>query len=244
MTEVERLAIAAKTDENSLTDLVNGHKQWILRCATDAAGHYVTESDDEWSIALLAFTEAVRSFDEEKGSFPAFARTVIRRRLTDHFRSQSRYRAEITVLPGAFEGELSEDEVNGVTLQVERQVAAQSAESVAAQAREEIQEVKEILQGYGFTFPELAECSPKAEKTKAHCAKAVRALLGSDELKGETRRTKKLPMKELSKVSGVPKKILDRHRKYILAAMEILEGDFPIMAEYLDFIRREAGDGT
>ena len=48
-----------------------------------------------------------------------------------------------------------------------------------------------------------------------------------------------LPIKELSEASGVLRKILERHRKYIIAATEILDGDFPILAGYLSFIRRE-----
>lgn len=236
--EVERLAVQARSDEAALSELIQGHRQWILRVATDAAGHYVTDSDDEWSIALLAFSEAVQSFREDKGSFPAFARTVIRRRLTDYFRSQGRYRAELTVLPGAFEGELSEEEINGVTLAVQRTMAENAAQDTAAQAREEISEVKRILAGYGFSYPELAESSPKAGKTRDHCARAVRALLGDPVLREAAREKHRLPMKELAAASGVPKKILDRHRRYIIAAMEILDGDFPVMAGYLDYIRK------
>lgn len=236
--EIEQLAISAKTDEDSLTDLVTGHKQWILRCASEASHRYITDSDDEWSVALMAFTEAVRSFDEEKGSFPAFARTVIRRRLTDHFRSQGKYKAEITVIPGAFEGGLSDEEATGVSMQVEQQIAVRSAESTAALAREEIDGAREILRNYGIVFSDLAESSPKAGKTKEHCAKAVRCLLAREEMIARVRAKKTLPMKELSKESGVPRKILDRHRKYIIAAMELLLGDFPIIAEYMDYIRK------
>ena len=49
---------------------------------------------------------------------------------------------------------------------------------------------------------------------------------------------KMLPIKELYEVSGVVKKILERHRRYIIASAEILDGDFPILASYLDYIRR------
>ncbi len=236
--DTEQLVFRAKTDDNSLTDLVETHRQWILRVATDAAGHYITDSDDEWSVALLAFSEAVNSFDADRGAFQAFAKTVIKRRLVDYYRSQGKYRAELTVLPGAFEGELEEDEVTGATLAVERQVAAQSREDLSARAREEIQEVKELLAGYGFDYFALAQDSPKAEKTRLHCARAVQALLEDASLRESTRSRKKLPMGELARRCGVPKKILDRHRKYLIAAMEILDGDFPIMSGYLEHLRR------
>jgi len=51
---------------------------------------------------------------------------------------------------------------------------------------------------------------------------------------------KLLPIRELSEESGVVRKILDRHRKYIIAGAEILDGDFPILASYLRSVREEA----
>ena len=34
------------------------------------------------------------------------------------------------------------------------------------------------------------------------------------------------------------RKILDRHRRYIIAAAEILSGEYPVLAEYLGYIRK------
>ena len=104
--------------------------------------------------------------------------------------------------------------------------------------RDEIEAVQQILQGYGFSFFDLTECSPKAEKTKRASAKAVAALLSNAELFQKLRQTKTLPMKELTEYSGVPRKILDRHRKYLIAAAEILNGEYPLLAEYMSFIRK------
>ena len=52
------------------------------------------------------------------------------------------------------------------------------------------------------------------------------------------RKNKALPMKELELASGVARKILDRHRRYIIAAAEILSGEYPVLAEYLGYIRK------
>jgi RNA polymerase sigma factor len=50
---------------------------------------------------------------------------------------------------------------------------------------------------------------------------------------------KMLPVNVVEKNAKVPRKILERHRKYIIAAVEILSGDFPYLAEYIRFIREE-----
>ena len=234
------LVLDAKNNEMSFEELVRENKRWILALASRTCGRFITESDDEWSIALMAFDEVVGSFDGEKGSFRSIASVVIRRRLTDYMRSEGRHSAELTVRPAAFEGELEEDESGALELSVRQRVAESSmADDSGARAREEIAEMQEILSEYGFSFFDLAEASPKAEKTKQSCGAAIRTLVASVILMAAMRLRRLLPIKELSEKSGVVRKILDRHRKYIIASAEILDGDFPILASYLSYIKKE-----
>ena len=237
--------LAAKTDERLLNSLIESYKPWILRCASETAHRYITDSDDEWSIALIAFSEAVQSYDEEKGPFKVFATVVIRRRVLDYLRSEGRHKNEFSASPDVFEGNLPEDDGATVPLQpqVQRRMAAEAAtaaveEDLSRDAKGEIGEVQAMLSLYGFSFFDLAECSPKAEKTRRSCAIAVLSLIGNPELIDRMRQRRMLPVKELASASGVQRKILDRHRKYIIAAAEILSGDFPIISAYLHFIRQ------
>ncbi|MBO6301481.1 MAG: hypothetical protein J6N15_03480 [Ruminiclostridium sp.] len=242
MDEMSMKAIASKNNERQFEELVNSTKQWILRTAADASRHYVSESDDEWSIALSAFHEAVQHYNEEKGSFLSLASVVIKRRIVDHIRSQGRYSSEIAVLPDAFEGRLDEDTASGINLKVQEQITRTSMENSTGQTertREEIAELQEILNGYGFSFFDLAECSPKAVKTKKSCCHAIRTLIASAVLMALMRLKHLLPIRKLSEASGVIRKILERHRKYIIASAEILVGDFPILGEYLRSVREE-----
>ena len=241
--EPEELVLAAKTDEQCLNELITGSKQWILRCASQAARRYISDSDDEWSVALMAFHEAVQRYDGEKGSFRGLAGVVIRRRVLDYLRAEGRHLSETAVTPGAFDGELTEEEAGGVNLRVQQQVALSSlaeaaADDSARRAREEIGEMQNILKQYGFSFFDLAEASPKAEKTKRSCGQAVRTLVAAAALMALMRLKRLLPIKELTEQSGVVRKILERHRKYIIAAAEILDGDFPILASYLSGLRK------
>lgn len=241
MIELEQQALAAKTDERAFNELVESSKSWILRVASETTKRYVTDSDDEWSIALMAFSEAVQSYETEKGSFRGLAAMVIRRRVVDYLRTEGRHADELSVSPTAFEDGLDEDETGGVELQVQQRMAQEAdaapGEDAASLARAEIAELQDILRLYGFTFFDLADASPKAEKTKQSCGKAVRTMLATAVLMAQMRLKRLLPIKELSTASGVVRKILERHRKYIIASSEILDGDFPILAGYLAFIR-------
>ncbi|MBQ3921568.1 MAG: RNA polymerase subunit sigma [Firmicutes bacterium] len=241
--DTESRALAARTDEQALGELIESDKAWILARAGETAHKYITESDDEWSIALMAFNEAVQGYDRDKGSFHGFASVVIKRRLLDYIRSQWRYKNEIQVGPDAFDEPEGEDGEgpDPAALEVRRKLAEEQPrdpKDAAAEAREEIAAAQELLKPYGFSFYDLAESSPKAEKTKRACAMAVKALLKDTALLSRMKSAKALPMKELEAESGVARKILDRHRRYIIAAAEILSGDYPVLAEYLGYIRK------
>ena len=64
MDDLRDNVLKAKTDDETFSLLVEENRSWILKCASQAAHRYVTESDDEWSAALMAFSEAVQSYDE------------------------------------------------------------------------------------------------------------------------------------------------------------------------------------
>jgi len=246
MFDLDAQALAAKADGQSLENFIKSSRRFILVCASRATRRFVTENDDEWSVALLAFSQAVKEYDGTKGGFRSFAYVVISRRLTDHLRSEARHAGEIPMEPCSLEGETPDGEEPTPLLQEVRRRTAELSEEAGAgvsagDARDEINEVQALLSGYGFSFFELADCSPKAEKTKKSCAGAVNVLLGSEELMRRMRLTRSLPMKELCEASGVPRKILERHRKYIIAAAEILDGEYPIVGGYLSYIRKAMG---
>lgn len=238
MRELERLVLQAAEDEQVLGRLIEENRSFILKCACGAAHRYITESDDEWSLALYAFTEAVKEYDRDKGGFLRFAELVIRRRLTDYFRSQSKYRQEIPVNPSMFSGEPPDDEQEAAD-PIRFSVIENSSVTEDNPIKYEIEAANQAFSEYGFTFYDLASCSPKSKKTKDACAKAVAFIIKNPTVLEELKNSHMLPVKCVEKNTKVPRKILERHRKYIIAAAEILSGDYPNLAEYMQFIRKE-----
>ena len=156
-------ALRARQDEERMDAFIRQNRRFILGCAHKTLHRFVSESDDEWSIALIAFHEAVQSYDSGKGSFKSFAALVIKRRLMDYMDSQSKYRREVGAdLSGA---EPDRESAAPVELQAARAVAEKSMESSASEAamRDEIEALGGVLQGYGFSFFDLADCSPRAQ---------------------------------------------------------------------------------
>lgn len=234
MQHIEEEAIQAAQDKHTHELFIEKNRSFILRCASKHTKKYITDSDDEWSVAMIAFSEAIKTYDVGKGAFLSFADLVISRRLRDYFRSEMRFSDEISINPSMFDGQ-NDDETEDIAMRKAVLEQTTCAEDYTMQY--EIEAIGALLGEYGFSFGELASCSPKASKTKKSCADAVNHLLQTPLLFLEMHRSKVLPIKALSLASGVVPKILERHRKYIIATAEILHGDFPHLAEYLSFIK-------
>jgi len=231
----------AQLDEEAMNRLIEDNRKFIMASAYHAVGHFITESDDEWSVALIAFHEAAKSYDESKGDFRAFAQMVIKRRLIDYIKSESRHASEIPVSGSSMDGDVeNEDDMTQLEWEVREKSVELSGDKgpAAVTVKDEIEAVQQLLGNYGFSFFDLAECSPKAEKTKRSCAEAVALLLKDEDLFEKMRKNRSLPISEIVRKTGIKKKILERHRKYIIAAAEILNGEYPLLAEYMNYIRK------
>lgn len=233
--EIDILAANAKNDEDVMNNLIIQYENFILRCASVAARSYISKSDDEWSIAMAAFTEAVKKYSSDKGSFINFAELVIRRRIIDYIRSKSRFAPEITVKPSIFESETEDEQDYAMQSEVAKKVVSQEDNSLKL----EIHLINDIFEAYGFSFMDLTECSPKAEKTKRSCAKAVAFMIKNPILISEMKIKRQLPLNLIERNTKIPRKLLERHRKYIVAAVEIMSGDYPYLAGYMGYIREE-----
>jgi RNA polymerase sigma factor len=216
--EIDQIAITVAHDDEKLSEFIKQYEFFILKTASKTAKHYISKNDDEWAIALAAFSDAVKKYEYERGSFISFAELIIRNSLIDYYRIQGKHSNEIHV-------EQIEDEAiieyNDDNLKLE------------------IEAITQVLNSYRFSFMDLVDCSPKASKTRIACAKAVSYILKNPLLMNEMRASKQLSVKIIEKNMDIPRKIIERHRKYIITAAEILYGDYPYLAEYLSYIREE-----
>ena len=124
--ETNELAVRAATDTASREQLILENEQNILRTASLLCRRYISKSDDEWSVALGAFSHAVDIYDTTKGDFLPFAKMVIKRSLVDHYRSNQKNAREISVSPYTLEGNGEEDETSA---EVSRAVARSSVKA-------------------------------------------------------------------------------------------------------------------
>ena len=188
-------AVRARTDEPFLERFIEAHEAFVLRCASRYAGFAVTRSDDEYSVALLAFYEAIKGYDPASGPFGAYASLVIGRRLADHYRSQHRFDAETPLAPQTFDGTVDRESADAAMQQA---VAEQMSEAKPVSAQDEIEAANTVFEKYGFAFYDLAASSPKSDKTRRSCAAAVGTLLHLPVLFASMQSAHSLPIKALA----------------------------------------------
>jgi len=223
------LALRAKTDERAREELISRQEKNILRIVSLAKHGYATKSDDEWSIALYAFSRAIDTYSPGKGAFVPYAEMLIKRSLIDEHRAATKRAQELSFSPSAFEGELDEGESNPVlAVVVEKSVRASDTT-----LRDEILAANALLKQFGFGFYELTDSSPGRDSTRKACMLAAESVLESQIALEQLMRTHQLPVKWLIEQRAIPKKLLERYRKYIIATIIICAGEFPALQGYI-----------
>lgn len=232
---IDEKAILAAHDDVLFSQFAKEQTYFIINCAYRATHRFISQSDDEWSISLIAFSNAVKSYDQEKGGFLPYAELLIKRSLVDYYRTTKKFDAEYFVSPEIFEFN-SKDEEAEVSMKLE--IAQKLSTSMENSLGDEIESVNAEFKSFGFSFYDLAQCSPKSQKTKNACKQAVLYVLEHPIVREEINQSKQLPIKLIQKNTNLPRKILENHRRYIIAAIKILSGEYPLLAEYLSFIRK------
>lgn len=228
-------------DAAAREDLLGRYSPFVLKVVSRVTGAYVRMgSDDEASVALVAFNEAIDSYDPDRGaSFLGFAEAVIRRRLIDHYRQGKASRREVP-LGALLDGDDADGEATGGP-QASGLAAAQlvQAEWVhrdredQAERRDEVLRYREMLAFYGISVADLVRVSPRHDDARKRAIEVARVLASRPELVESLRQRGQLPLRELGSMVGLSRKTLERQRKYIIAVTLILTEDLPQMEAYL-----------
>ncbi len=219
---------AAKHNQQKADDLILAYIPFIRSEASKFMGKPCTEQDDEYSIAMMSFYEAIMGYELSRGAFLAYAALLIRSRLIDYQRKEARHRGHISLYDS------SSDEDDRTLLDTIADPHDYFEESATRDAtRREIEELSAVMAEFGVTFSDVVEHCPKQERTLSVCAAAISYAGENKALLEELLRTKKLPMAQLVSGSGAERKTLERHRKYILAMLLIQTNGYEIIRGHL-----------
>lgn len=224
--------LRAQRDPKAADELIEQYLPFIKAEVSRFLSSSVHGDEDELSIAMFAFYEALISFSPKKGSFFALARTAIRNRLIDNARRVKVEEVSLhEVLPGSDDMTLEEtleSPDNGIEKFHSRTVA-----------KEEIAEFSDVLKDYGLTLSDIASSTPKQDRTLLSCMNVLEYALKNTFIFDQLILTKKLPLSAILEGCRVEKKTLERHRKYIVAILLAYTNGFEIIRGHLNLMKKE-----
>jgi RNA polymerase sigma factor len=218
-------------DAQRLNDFIEQYKPFIATKVSEVSKRKIKpECDDEFSIGLMAFNEAIEKYTPDKGSrFLSFASLVIKRRIIDHIRKEKKIGTYS--LDDREEDMENPYEVKATNEQYQRQIEAE-------QRKEEIFHYAERLKEFGITMLDLTEQSPKHRDARETCFHIAKTIVEHEHLKQQLFDKKKLPIKDVCDLVHVSRKTIERNRKYLIALAVLLSGDYTYLKEYVKGVAR------
>lgn len=229
---VEALVIQAKNGNKEVHhELLSSYTPFMKKTASFVCKRYINEQDDEYSIAMLAFNEAIEHYELGKNaSFLTFAHLLIRRKLIDFIRKESR-RKEINIGQITYEHGDHQDAFD--ILESSHSFDQFTAKQQAEDRKQQIAIYESLLKPYGLSFQVLVKVSPSHEDSRQTAIQIAQIIVETDEFYEILQTKKRLPMKELEELVNVSRKTIERHRKYIVAIVILLKSDLHYIKDYL-----------
>lgn len=226
----ETVGLIQQGDQVLQNELIESYKPFIAKTVSSVCKRYIHESDDEFSIGLIAFDEAIQKYSPNKGSsLISFSEVLIKRRVIDYIRKQSKFQ-NLSYTMGTMPGD---DEQVGSSIENELSIDDYRKKTEEELRREEIAQFTEILHEFDLSFSDLLEQSPKHADARKNAMTVARILAENEELRGILQEKRRLPIKQLEMYVSISRKTIERNRKYIIAIALILIGDYVYLKDYI-----------
>ncbi|MED3551674.1 RNA polymerase sigma factor SigI [Cytobacillus praedii] len=228
----EAIHLIQQGDAALQNEIIDSYKPFIAKTVSSVCKRYIHESDDEFSIGLIAFNEAIQKYSSEKGSsLISFAEVLIKRRVIDYIRQQAKYQDLSVDFTYGFIDD--EEQQAGMIVENERSLDEYKKKTEEELRREEIIRFTAFLREFELSFQDLLEQSPKHADARKNAMIVAKKLTENEELKQILLDKKRLPIKKLEKEVSISRKTIERNRKYIIAIALVLIGDYIYLKDYI-----------
>lgn len=218
----------AKKDSKAADDLIQAYLPFIRSETAKFLHRAPVQEDDELSIAMFAFYEAIKGYSRLRGAFLKYAAMQIRSRLIDYYRREKRNMGQIS-LDSSSPDDDSPELIDTIRDDHDHYEESQMREAT----RLEIEELSQQMQDFGVSMQDIADNFPKQRRTLAICQKAVHFARNDPALLEEFLRTKRVPLAKLAEGAGVDRKPLERHRRYLVAVLLICTNGYEILRGHI-----------
>jgi RNA polymerase sigma factor len=205
-------------DEITRRFIIHQYKPYIVNLVGHICKRYMTWSDEESSIGLIAFNRAIDTFQATKGrTFLNYAYLLISRDLINLYH-QNKKNTHSLSLNYASEEEAS----TAMSFEIEKALQFYQEKVESNSLVDEILELDQLLHDFGIGFEELEDVSPKHRDTRMLLNEMSYRFIQDRELVEELTRKKRFPSSAFTKKMGYHLKTIERFRKYIITVIIIL----------------------
>ena len=225
--KIIRQVYAAKEDVKEADLLISTYMPFIkAETAKFLKRPPIEAHDDELSIAMMAFYEAINGYSKTRGAFFKYAAMIIRSRLIDYARREKRHEGNISL-------DSASEEENPFIDRISDSKDHHETVELKESTRSEIVELTRQMEDFKVNLSDVADNCPKQQRTLYACHKALQYAQENPELLEELLKTKRLPISKLSAGCGIEIKTLERHRKYMVALLLIHTNGYEIIRGHL-----------
>ena len=216
----------AKKDSHAADELISAYMPFIKSETARFLNHPPDQSDDELSIAMFAFYEAIKNYSRLRGSFLKFAALQIKNRLIDNYRKEKKNKGQISL-------DVNDDDKTDLKETIRDEHDDYAENELRDATKQEIEELSAQMTEFGVTMSDVAENSPRQRRTLEICQKAVLYAKNNPEILDDFLRTKRVPLAKLAEGANVERKSLERHRRYLVAVLLICTNGYEIMRGHI-----------
>lgn len=195
-------------DKEKINLLIEDYQPFILNTISNLKNEYIqVENDEEVSIGLMAFTEAMHRYDKNKGRFLSYAQLVITSRVKTFWEKEQKNKHYCI------------DELENSNLN-----KSNSHEEI--NLREEILIFEEELNRFGIDFEDLIDASPKHKDTRERAIDIALKTSNEKDLVNHIYEKKRLPITKISERFLVSVKIIKKSKVFIMASIIVIVNNY------------------
>jgi len=199
--------IILENDKKKIDNLINDYRPFIIKTISDLKGSYLDiHNDDEYSVGLIAFNEALKKYQPDKGRFLSYAKLVIESRIKNYWKGIHPH--EHT----DYENIL--DENNN-------------------ELKEEIEYFEKVLLSFGIDFEILIDHAPKHKDTRTRAIQIGEKTSKVPRFVEHIYAKKRLPITLMSKAFDISVKIIKKSKLFIISVVIIFDKKLTGIQEWL-----------
>ncbi len=204
----------------NFNELIENHMPFIIKSISDVTGRYVScENDEELSVGLLGFHEAIERYDNEKGHFLSFAKLVIGSRIKNYLKGENKHQHS------------SLEELVDKGLQIKDEYLEQKEDNSILV--EEINKLKTEINSFGFTLEDLADEAPKQQATRKNAIRLSEEISKDEEFTSFMYLKRRLPIKRIVLKFSVTEKVVKGSKKFIISVVIIIDKNLSILKNWI-----------